>query len=230
MEYLYIDESGSITNQNTEQLSYFVICIIRVFDKDKIKKVLKRFISKYYNELKSIDNGKMFKNNKFKELKGSALNIEMKYKLAEYLAKSNLFEVYYIMVDNKTIDNKFFLNKSRTFDFLLDIFLYDNLHKCNLPYSNYTIQIDERNLKIEETKVLQEYLAIQLGLKNDLIEDINVEYFDSANNSLIQISDFFSNLYYSYLMRPDNYIDIINELIDKNIIKDIFIFPKNKNK
>jgi putative IMPACT (imprinted ancient) family translation regulator len=40
MEYLYIDESGSITNQNKE--SYFVICIIRVFDKEKIKKVLKR--------------------------------------------------------------------------------------------------------------------------------------------------------------------------------------------
>ena len=41
------------------------------------------------------------KNNKFYELKGSSLNVEMKYKLAKYLAQSNLFEVYYIIVDNK---------------------------------------------------------------------------------------------------------------------------------
>lgn len=230
MEYLYIDESGSITNQDTEQFSYFVICIIRAFDRDKIKKVFKRFISKYHNDLKKIDNGKMFKNNKFSELKGSALTVDIKYKLAEYFAQSNLFEVYYIVVDNKKIKNKFFLNKSRTFDFLLDVFLYDNLHKNNLPYSHYNIQIDERNLKLEATKVLQEYLAVQLSLKNELVEDIIVDYFDSASNSFIQISDFFSNLYYSYLMRPDNYIDIIEKLKKKNIIKDIFVFPKNKNK
>ena len=125
-------------------------------------------------------------------------------------------------------EKKFFLNKNRTFNFLLDIFLYDNLLKNNLPYSNYIIQIDERNLKLEATKSLQEYLAIQLSLKNDLIEDITVEYFDSENNSFIQISDFFSNLYYSYLMRPNNYIDIIEYLKKENIIKDIFNFPKNK--
>lgn len=228
MEYLFIDESGSNTNQKVDQFPYFVICLIRVFDKEKLKKVLKRFISKYYNDLKNIDNGKMFKNNKFYELKGSSLNVEMKYKLAKYLAQSNLFEVYYIIVDNKNIEKKFFLNKNRTFNFLLDIFLYNNLLKNNLPYSNYIIQIDERNLKLEATKSLQEYLAIQLSLKNDLIEDITVEYFDSENNSFIQISDFFSNLYYSYLMRPNNYIDIIEYLKKENIIKDIFNFPKNK--
>lgn len=230
MEYLYIDESGSNTNKEVDQFPYFVICLVRVFDKEKLKKVLKRFISKYYNDLKNIDNGKMFKNNKFRELKGSSLNIEMKYKLSNYLAQSSLFEVYYIIVDNKKIENKFFLNKDRTFNFLLDIFLYDNLHKNNLPYSNYIIQIDERNLKLEATKVLQEYLAIQLSLKNELIEDITVEYFDSENNSFIQISDFFSNLYYSYLMRPDNYTDIVEHLKNQNIIKDVFAFPKNKKK
>lgn len=78
MEYLFIDESGSNTNQNVDQFPYFVICLIRIFDKEKLKKVLKRFISKYYNDLKNIDNGKMFKNNKFYELKGSSLNAEMK--------------------------------------------------------------------------------------------------------------------------------------------------------
>lgn len=60
--------------------------------------------------------------------------------------------------------------------------------------------------------IKQEYLAIKLGLKNNYIKDITIEYFDFANNSFIQINDFFSNLYYSFLMRLENYEELINEL------------------
>lgn len=60
--------------------------------------------------------------------------------------------------------------------------------------------------------IKQEYLAIKLGLKNNYIKDITVEYFDFVNNSFIQINDFFSNLYYSFLMRLENYEELINEL------------------
>ena len=66
--------------------------------------------------------------------------------------------------------------------------------------------------------------------ENEYIGDVTVQYVDSSINSLIQLSDYFANLMYSYKMKPENYETTIQELLEKNIIKDIFIFPKNKKK
>lgn len=230
MQFLYIDESGTNTIEHADKFPYFIISLVHVFDKDKLKKVIKKYISKNYAELQKIDDGKMFKNGKFCELKGSSLTPIIKKDFASYLAKSNLFEVYYIIVENKLITQKMYQNKARAFNYCIDLCMTANLRNKNLPYDDYNIQIDERNIRTDANKVLQEYLATELGLKNEYIGDVTVQYFDSSINSLIQLSDYFANLMYSYKMKPKNYKTTIQELLEKNIIKDIFIFPKNKKK
>lgn len=231
MQYLFIDESGTMTTKHSNNFPFFVISIINVFDKDKLKRILKRFISKNINELKECDKeNKMFKDGKFIELKGNALSRELKFKLANFLSKSNLFEVFYIIVDNKNVDEKLYINKARAFNYLLDIFMIHHLNKGRLPKDDYYIQIDERNVKNDAKKSLEDYLNTSLSLDHNLTNDIEVIYQDSCNNSLIQLSDFFANLYYSYLMNEKVYKNTIDDLCKKNIICPLFEFPPNKKK
>jgi len=105
-----------------------------------------------------------------------------------------------------------------------------HLKKGRLPKDNYYIQIDERNVKNDAKKSLEDYLNTSLSLDHDLTNDISVIYQDSCNNSLIQLSDFFANLFYSYLMNEKVYKETINELIKKGIIRPYFKFPPNKRK
>ena len=100
-----------------------------------------------------------------------------------------------------------------------------NFKVGNLLYDDYFIQIDERNVKNNSLKSLEDYLATNFILKENYINSLIVEYFDSKDNILIQVADFFSNLYYSFLMHKSAYIDVIIKLRKKGIIKNEFIFP-----
>ena len=63
---LFLDESGSMTREYCDDFPYFVICMVKVKDKKKLKKSYKYFIKKNFDKLKSIDkNNKMFKNTKY---------------------------------------------------------------------------------------------------------------------------------------------------------------------
>lgn len=231
MQYLYIDESGTMaTGDNVNTFPYFVICILNVKNKEKLKRVIKRFISSRLERLKEIGDPKMFINDKFIELKGSALTSELKKEFAQYLMQSNLFEIYYIIANNKTINPKTYNNRARAFNYLIDRCMTYLLKHKFLPNDNYIIQIDERNVKTNAQKTLEDYLATDLVIHQELINDVEVSYFDSCNNSLIQLSDFFANLYFSYLMRKQNYTELIEEMKSKGFIKLIFDFPNKKKK
>lgn len=54
MQFLYIDESGTNTIEHADKFPYFIISLVHVFDKDKLKKVIKKYISKNYEELKKL--------------------------------------------------------------------------------------------------------------------------------------------------------------------------------
>ena len=230
MQHLYIDESGTMTIDHANNFPFFVISIINVTNRLRLKRLIKRFISKHYDCLKQCDkDNKMFKDGKFLELKGSALSQELKFELADYLSKSNYFEVFYIIVDNSKADEQLYKNKARAFNYLLDIFMINKLRKKALPKDDYYIQIDERNVKNDAKKSLEDYLSTSLNLDHKLAYNIEVFYQDSCNNSLIQLSDFFANLYYSYLMNKNVYEDTINNLTNKKIINSYFEFPPHKN-
>ena len=85
---IYIDESGSMTTDYYKKYPYFVIALVVPKDKEKTKRVFKRYISKNINELKQIDTkNKMFKGNNFLELKGSALNYQNKINFLDFFVE-----------------------------------------------------------------------------------------------------------------------------------------------
>ena len=122
---LYIDESGSINNKLN---SPFVIAIINVLDYRKFNTVIKRFITSRFDKLKDLDNdfynkdgklmkrgNQMFKNGKFKELKGSQFDRDMKQDFVEFITKKKYFDLYFIKIDNKLLTDKICENTARAF-------------------------------------------------------------------------------------------------------------------
>lgn len=226
MQHLFIDESGSMTKTYSPTNPYFVMCVLRVKDIKNLRKLLKRFIFEHYYDIKTSDNSnKIFKNGSFIELKGSSLSPNLKHLLATFLCNSDILEIYYIHINNKFVENNFYDQPSLAYNYVLYLLLERNLKNKNLPYDDYLIDIDERNLQKMSINALEEYLNIELKIKQKLVKSLNVSYYDSKDNLLVQVSDFFSNLYFSYLRNPDEYIDLLIELRRKKYIKDIYILP-----
>lgn len=227
MEYLYIDESGSLTKDFASIHPNFVICVVRVKDIINLRKLLKRFILNHYDELKKSDNNsKMFDKENFIEIKGSALDTELKIKLANYLCQARILEIYYIHILNEEVKHYFYEDTSRVFNYVLGLLLKKHLANNNLPYDDYLIEIDNRNLKRISINSLEDYLNIELMLKKRMIRSLNIEYYDSKDNLMVQVSDFFSNLYFSYLNNKMTYQELFKNLKKNNYLKDIYYFPE----
>ena len=234
---IYIDESGSINNHMTGN-DYFIIALVRVLDKDGLKKSYKRFVSSNYNRLLALDKdkihpkngniikngGKMFKNGKFWELKGSQFDKDMKLRFINFFSRKQSFELYYIKISNKKLTDQFCENTARVFNYTLKLPLEFFISKNYLPNENCSLQLDERNEKTETKYFLENYLNTELSMNGTVTGKFKVEYFDSANNSLIQIADVFANIYYSHL-QTGAYNEEIKNLKDKGIFKFTFIFP-----
>ena len=230
MEYLYIDESGSLTSEFAFIHPNFVMCVVRVKDITNLRKLLKRFIYENYQEIKEIDeNNKIFNHGDFVEIKGSSLNSKLKKRLAHFLCNGNILEIYYIHVFNEEVKQHFYDDPTLIYNYVLYLMLNKNLENKNLPYDDYLIDVDDRNLKHISVNSLEDYLNIELKLKKRLIRSINIEYYDSKDNLMVQVRDFFSNLYFSYLKNHDLYNDLITNLKEKGYIKDIFYYPNEKD-
>lgn len=229
---IYIDESGSINNHQTKK-QYFIIAV--VCEKDKsLKRTYKRFVEAQYNNLKSLDensveNAKMFDDHGFKELKGSRFNPEMKKQFISHFSKKDNFSLFYIIVDNEKLSDKICENTARAFNYFLKLaFEYFLRHNLIPKDEDLHIQLDERNEKTESKHFLQNYLNTELGLAGVCDGKIDVKYFDSSQNSLIQVADVFSNIMYSHKLNGF-YSDEIQKLEDSGILKSTFSFPLIEN-
>lgn len=230
MKNIYIDESGSITKQvEKDTHSFFIISLIVVNNDKVLNRNLKHFIRSNMKVLKKVDTeNKMFIENKFVELKGAAFNAPLKRKFVEKIIEESPFELYYIKLLNKQVDENFIEYKARTFNYLLKIFFEHNLRNKNFKDEEYFLQIDERNIKTQAKFLLPEYLNTELILNDNLLsKSLNVRYFDSSNNKFIQVADVFSNLFYSECL-TNAYTDLFTSLKKKKILKEIFIFPRKK--
>ncbi|WP_044981603.1 DUF3800 domain-containing protein, partial [Streptococcus suis] len=56
--------------------------------------------------------------------------------------------------------------------------------------------LDDRNKSVESLKALEEYLQTKLCVESDRVSDVKVEFFNSANHTMIQIADIFANHLY----------------------------------
>lgn len=225
MQNLYIDESGSMTVNYIRNWPYFVIAIVRCDDPVKLKRLYKRFVRKHMKELQDADReNRMFQNEKFHELKGSALTPALKREFVSYFAREGTLEVFYIVLDNAKIGKNLYANTARAFNYVLKLAMEYFVKNGYLPDDAYCIQLDERNERPESRLFLQDYLNTEFQMERVLSHDVNVTYFDSANNMIVQIADVFANLYYSQL-RTDNYTDEIETMRSNGCLKYIFRFP-----
>lgn len=117
---LFIDESGSMTCDCHKGDNNFIISIIYTDNKDLLKKAYRYFVKSHYKELKTSDRKhKMFNNDKFVELKGAAMPLPIKKEFVKFLCQNPIFKVFYIITDNKYIEEKFYKNTARAFNYLL---------------------------------------------------------------------------------------------------------------
>lgn len=225
MEYLYIDESGSMTRQYAKHNPYFVITLVRAPNPDKLRSLHKRFVRKHFDELRVADkDGKMFDGDRFVELKGSSFTPNLKREFVSYFCREGTLEVYYIVVDNKGIKGELYENTARAFNYVLNLALKCFIKSGHLPNDKYIIQLDERNERTDSRHFLQGFLNTNLRMEGYLSEDACVQYFESENNRNIQIADVLSNLYFSNLL-TGNYKNEIRLMQDNGCLKFVFRFP-----
>lgn len=227
MQNLYIDESGSMTVQYCSHNPYFIIAIVRSADPDKLKKLHSRFVRSHLAELKEADTeGRMFKNGKFTELKGSMFTPELKKAFVSYFCQNDALEVFYIILDNSAIskDKNLYANKARAFNYVLKLALRYFICNRLLPDEPYTLQLDERNESTETRHFLKNYLNTELRMEGILSNDISVTYYDSSQNRIIQIADVFANLRLSQL-RTHGYTEEFNFMRKNGYLKFEFKFP-----
>lgn len=209
MEYLYIDESGTMTVSHSKTHPFFIISVVRAKNADKLKRVYKRFVSAHRNELKKADTRNlMFKGSDFIELKGSCFTPKLKKDFVNFFCKNEYFEVFYIVVDNSRIQPKFYENTARAFNYLIRLALEYFIEHGYISGDEVMLQLDERNEKTETKHFLENYLQTELGMKGIIKNACKAQYFDSSNNHIIQIADVFSNLYFSQL-KTEAYTDEI---------------------
>ena len=221
---IYIDESGSINNKINKNKD-FIIALIVPTNKKSLERVYKRFISSNLEVLKSIDkNNKMFRNGKFRELKGAQLDKPLKQKFVRFFSEKKHFEIYYIRIKNRYLSEDFCKNTARVFNYVLRLTLQHLIINNFINQEDINLQLDERNEKTETKYFLENYLNTELFLGGITKGKFTVCYFDSANNKFIQIADVFSNLLFSQIL-TNSYDEEMKILKEKDILKFIFEFP-----
>lgn len=235
---IYVDESGSINNQ-LKNHDKFVVCLLKVNNPRSAKRLYKRFVSKNIKRLEELDKekvdpkdcrvikpgGKMFKNGKFNELKGSQFDKSMKLEFLKFFLENPPFEIFYVVMDNDKLSNAFCKNKARAFNYAIRLSIGFFIKKELLKDEDCFMQLDERNERTDAKYFLENYLNTELSLEDGLTCHMKVSYFDSSNNRLIQLADVFSNIMYSNL-KTGAYQNEIQSMLDSGTIKYVFKFPK----
>lgn len=227
MMNMYMDESGSVHPKKNGLNQFFVIGIMMSRHEKQLRRAYKIFIRKNLETLKKLDlENKMFdKNGKFREIKGSCFNRKMKLEFMHFFCQKDCFKVAYIVLDNHQLQEKFISNKARTFNYLLKLFLINAVQRKYIRDAKLFLHIDERNVKTGSKYSLEDYLNQEMVLNAEFVDSVQVKYYDSAQNPLIQIADVFSNIMYSNFMTRGAYQKELKELSQKEYILPLFFFP-----
>ena len=225
---VYMDESGSVHPVSSKLNRFFIISIIMPENIKRLKRVYKIFVRKNLERLRQLDKeNKMFqKNGKFQELKGFCFDRQMKLEFLRFFCQNHLFKVAYIVLDNYQLQEKFISNKARTFNYLLKLFLTSSLQRKYIVTREMFLHIDERNVRTNSRFSLEDYLNQEIVLSLDLLDVVNVRYYDSARNQLIQVADVFSNILYSNILTKGAYNQELKKLMKNGYILPLFKFPK----
>jgi hypothetical protein len=199
--------------------------MVRALDKEKLKKTYQNFIEQHISRLQELDDqGKMFKNGEFQELKGSEMDANLKKEFLQYFYEHPYFELYYVVIDNSKLTDEHCEDVAGIFNYALKMAFAQFIQEGYLPNEDCMFHVDERNDAIESRHFLENYLNTELIMNNIATGEYVVEYFDSKNNKLVQIADSFSNIYYAYL-KNNAYEAELEQLKQAGILKAIYTYP-----
>ena len=205
MQYLFLDESGNLHKNSPDR--YFVIGGIFTNNYDDIKKSYVE-INRELKEKLNMDFDT--------ELKAAYLNMEEKMDIVIKLQQMNGMYIVGVIVDKEKIGVKIeeiHLYYNYIIGKLLDYLVKIGLIKTN-EKDYLFINIDKSSMKIEDINSLEMYLKIHFNIERKMKFELNVAYWDSSKNYMIQVADIMCNTIWNIAQSP-NPFRVFNSLNQK---------------
>ena len=205
MQYLFLDESGNLHKNSPDR--YFVIGGIFTNNYDDIKKSYVE-INRELKEKLNMDFDT--------ELKAAYLNMEEKMDIVIKLQQMNGMYIVGVIVDKEKIGVKIeeiHLYYNYIIGKLLDYLVKIGLIKTN-EKDYLFINIDKSSMKIEDINSLEMYLKIHFNIERKMKFELNVAYWDSSKNYMIQVADIMCNTIWNIAQSP-NPFGVFNSLNQK---------------
>ncbi len=205
MQYLFLDESGNLHKNSPDR--YFVIGGIFTNNYDDIKKSYVE-INRELKEKLNMDFDT--------ELKAAYLNMEEKMDIVIKLQQMNGMYIVGVIVDKEKIGVKIeeiHLYYNYIIGKLLDYLVKIGLIKTN-EKDYLFINIDKSSMKIEDINSLEMYLKIHFNIERKMKFELNVAYWDSSKNYMIQVADIMCNTIWNIAQSP-NPFKVFNSLNQK---------------
>lgn len=193
MQYLFLDESGNLHKNSPDR--YFVIGGIYTNNYSDIKKSYVE-INRELKEKLNMD----FET----ELKAAYLNMEEKMDIVVKLQKMNGMYIVGIIVDKEKIGieiDEIHLYYNYIIRKLLDYLIKIRLIKTNIGEELY-LNIDKSSMKIEDINSLENYLKTHFNIERNMKYKINVSYWDSKKNYMVQVADIMCNTIWNIAQSP----------------------------
>ena len=205
MQYLFLDESGNLHKNSPDR--FFVIGGIFTNNYDDIKKSYVE-INRELKEKLNMDFDT--------ELKAAYLNMEEKMDIVIKLQQMNGMYIVGVIVDKEKIGVKIeeiHLYYNYIIGKLLDYLVKIGLIKTN-EKDYLFINIDKSSMKIEDINSLEMYLKIHFNIERKMKFELNVAYWDSSKNYMIQVADIMCNTIWNIAQSP-NPFRVFNSLNQK---------------
>ena len=204
MQYLFLDESGNLHKNSPDR--YFVIGGIFTNNYDDIKKSYVE-INRELKEKLNMDFDT--------ELKAAYLNMEEKMDIVVKLQQMNGMYIVGVIVDKEKIGVKIeeiHLYYNYIIGKLLDYLVKIGLIKTN-EKDYLFINIDKSSMKIEDINSLEMYLKIHFNIERKMKFELNVAYWDSSKNYMIQVADIMCNTIWNIAQSPNPFkvFDSLNQ-------------------
>lgn len=205
MQYLFLDESGNLHKNSPDR--YFVIGGVYTNNYADIKKSYVE-INHELKEKLNMD----FET----ELKAAYLNMEEKMDIVIKLQKMNGMYIVGIIVDKEKIGveiDEIHLYYNYIIRKLIDYLIKIKLVKMNKNEQLY-LNIDKSSMKIEDINSLENYLKTHFNIERRFKCKINVSYWDSKKNYMVQVADIMCNTIWNIAQSP-NPFKVFNSLNQK---------------
>ena len=226
---IFIDESGTVCHTPDDKCFYIISFLFVKRDISKVKTVFKKEKLKLAAKYPKL--GRLLTENS--EIKGKDVSENKKSDVYKSLCEKcpGLFEIGIIVIDLKNCSTRFIENTARMFNYLVKLFLIQKFCTSSSLYegsaASLHLVIDERNVATESRRTLEDYLNTELCVGTNLFAgDITVEYSDSKNFHLLQLSDFLTNTvfrhYVKHIAESKSNIEMLKDFVCGG---KFFVFP-----